>query len=195
VLLSVGALGAAAGIAGLGTFGTFTSTTSASHSVGSGRVVIELGATGAATNRLTVNATGIVPGDTIQRSFDLLNSGDQPLASISLASRATTSSLLDQDVNNGLQMTIDRCSVPWTESGTSPAFTYTCPGTVSAALSTRPVIATDVAVAAAAALSAGGTDHFRLKLAFPSSAPNSMQGLTSVIEYSLTGTQRTAEPR
>jgi spore coat-associated protein N len=195
VLLSVSAIGAAAGIAGLGTFGSFSSTTSASQSVGAGRVVITLGATGAATNRLTVDAVGIVPGDTMQRSFDLVNSGDQALASISLTTTAATSSLLDQDATNGLQMTIDRCSVPWTESGATPAFTYSCSGTVANALPTRPVITTTAPLAGMAALSPGGTDHYRLTLTFPTSAPNSMQGLTSVIQYSLTGTQRAGGAR
>ena len=64
LVASVAILGAAASIAGLGTFATFTSTTSASHTVASGTVTIALGATGASTNRLTVSATALAPGDT-----------------------------------------------------------------------------------------------------------------------------------
>src|SRR5436309_3666053 len=122
LLLSLGAVGAAAGIASLGTFASFTSTTSASQSVTSGTVTIALGATGASTNRLSVNATGVVPGDTIQRSFDLSNTGNQNLATISLTSTASPSSLLDSDATAGLQMVVDKCSTAWTEAGTSPAF-------------------------------------------------------------------------
>src|SRR2546423_14028939 len=77
VLLSAVAVAAAAGIAGLGSYAAFTSSTNASNVIASGTVTIGLGATGAATNRLTVNASGLVPGDTIQRSVDLHNSGDQ----------------------------------------------------------------------------------------------------------------------
>src|SRR5437588_11714264 len=115
VLLTVAALGAASSLAALGTFATFTSTTSASQSVTSGTVTIALGATGASTNRLTVNATGVVPGDTIQRSFDLSNTGNQNLATISLTSTASPSSLLDSDATAGLQMVVDKCSTAWTE--------------------------------------------------------------------------------
>src|SRR5688572_3104536 len=104
ILLTFSILGASAAIAGLGTFATFTSTTSATNTVGSGTDTIGLGAVGAVTNRLTVAASGIVPGDTMQRSFDLANTGTQDLASVSLTTTATTSSLLDTDATNGLQM-------------------------------------------------------------------------------------------
>src|SRR5260370_41794549 len=116
-------------LVGLGAYATFTSTASVSHSVTTGTVTIALGATGASTNRLNVNASGVAPGDTIQRSFDLLDQGSLNLASITLTTTATASSLLDTDATNGLQMVIDRCSLAWTEAGTAPAYTYTCSGT------------------------------------------------------------------
>jgi spore coat-associated protein N len=188
--LSVAVLGAAAGLAGLGTFATFTSTTSASQQVTAGTVTIALGAAGASTNRLTVNASGVVPGDTMQRSFDLINSGNQDLASVTLTSTATTSSLLDTDATNGLQMVIDRCSVPWTESGVSPAFTYTCSGSTSSVVASRAVVGSSIAMSNLTVTTAGVTNNLRLTLTFPSSGPNTMQGLSSTIQYSFTGTQR-----
>ena len=106
VLLSLGALGLAGALAGMGTFATFTATTSASQTLSSGTVVIALGATGAATNRLTLSATGLVPGDTVQRSFDLSNTGSQGLASVTLSTVASPSSLLDTDATQGLQMVV-----------------------------------------------------------------------------------------
>ena len=81
-----------------------------------------------ATNRLTVGASNIAAGDTIQRSVDLINQGTINLASVSLTTSATTSSLLNTDTTNGLQMAIDKCSVPWTRRGSAPAYTYTCSG-------------------------------------------------------------------
>ncbi len=48
LLGSFAVLGVAAAMAGLGTFATFTSSTSASHTISSGTVAINLGATGAA---------------------------------------------------------------------------------------------------------------------------------------------------
>lgn len=192
ILLTVTAMGAAASIAGLGTFATFTSTTSASQTVGSGTVTIALGATGAATNRLTVAASGIVPGDTMQRGFNLANSGTQDLASITLTTAATTSSTLDTDATNGLQAIIERCSVAWTEAGVSPAFTYTCGGSTSTVLATRAVIGSALALSNLGSTTAGATDYLRLTLSLPSSAGNSLQGLSSTVSYTFTGTQRAA---
>jgi predicted ribosomally synthesized peptide with SipW-like signal peptide len=190
LLASLAVLGAAASIAGLGTFATFTSSTSASHTVSSGTVTIALGATGAATNRLTVGASAIAPGDTIQRSVDLIDSGSIDLASITLTTNATTSSLLDTDTTNGLQMVIDKCSVAWTESG--PPYTYTCGGTTTSVLATRPVVGSTLALSNLSSLTAGATDHLRVTLTLPSGAGNTLQNQSSTISYTFTGTQRTA---
>lgn len=190
VLLSLGALGVAGALAGMGTFATFTATTSASNTVASGTVVIALGNTGASTNRLTVNASGLVPGDTVQRSFDLSNTGSQDLASVALTTTASPSSLLDTDATNGLQMVVDRCSAAWTEAGSSPAFTYTCSGSTTTILSTRAVIQSALAMSGLSALTAGGSDHLRLTLTLPSVAPNTLQSLSSTLTASFVGTQR-----
>ena len=142
VLASTVLVGAAASVAGLGTFGTFTSTTSASAAVASGTVKIDVGAGAAAggVNRLSVAATGLVPGDTVSRAVTLGNTGDQALAGIGLTTTASPSSKLDTDPTMGLQLQIDACSVPWTEAGAAPSYTYTCTGTKSAVLASRPVI-------------------------------------------------------
>jgi spore coat-associated protein N len=190
LLISLAVISAAASIAGLGTFATFTSSTSASQSVSSGTVTIALGATGASTNRLTVGASNIAPGDTIQRSVDLIDSGSIDLASITLTTNATSSSLLDTDATNGLQMVIDRCSNAWTEGGTAPAYTYTCSGTTSTVLASRAIIGTNLALSNLSALTNGVTDHLRVTLSFPSAAPNSFQNQSSTVQYTFTGTQR-----
>jgi spore coat-associated protein N len=192
VVLSVALVGSASAIASLGTFATFTSSTSASEAVDSGTVTVALGATGAATNRLTVNASGIVPGDTMQRSFDLSNTGDQAMASVKLTTTAPVSSLLNSDVTNGLQMVIDKCSVAWTEAGTSPAFTYTCSGTTTTVFASRAVIGSNLTLSGLSSLAAGGIDHLRATLTLPTGAGNTLQGLASTITYSFTGTQRAA---
>jgi spore coat-associated protein N len=190
LLVSLAVISAAASIAGLGTFATFTSSTSASQSVSSGTVTIALGATGASTNRLTVGASNIAPGDTIQRSVDLIDSGSIDLASITLTTNATASSLLDTDATNGLQMVIDRCSSAWTEGGTAPAYTYTCSGATSTVLASRAIVGSNLALSNLSALTNGVTDHLRVTLTFPSAAPNSFQNQSSTIQYTFTGTQR-----
>jgi spore coat-associated protein N len=187
---SVALVGAAAGVAGLGTFGTFTSTTSASQTDTAGTVVIALGPAGTATNRLTVGATGLVPGDTVQRQVQLTDSGNQNLAGVTLTTSASPSSLLDTDATNGLQMTVQSCPSAWTEGGTAPAYTYTCSGSATTVLASRPVIGSNVNLPGLSSLSAGGVDNLVVTLAFPASAPNTFQGASSTISFAFTGTQR-----
>jgi len=192
ILVSVAVLAAAASVAGLGTFATFTSSTTATHTVSSGSVTVALGAPGAA-NRLTVNATGIAPGDTIQRAFQLSNSGTIDLAAApTLTTTASPSSLLDTDGTNGLQMVIDKCSVAWTESG--PPYTYTCSGTTSSVLASRAVIGSNLALSNVSSLvtAGNGPEYLRATLTLPSGAGNTFQNLSSTITYTFNGTQRSA---
>lgn len=192
ILLIIIAVGVIASLAELGTYATFTSTTNDTQgSISSGVVTLSIPSPGTA-NRLTLGASDIVPGDTLQRVVDLSNSGNTDLASITLTTTASPSSLLDTDTTNGLQMTIDKCSVPWTESGSSPAFTYSCSGTTSAVLASQPVIGSTMTLSNLATITAGSTDHLRVTLTFPSGATNSLQGQTSAITYSFDGTQRVA---
>ena len=187
---SVAALGASASIAGLGTFGSFTSATSAALPVSSGTVAIGVGAAGTAANRLTMGATGLVPGDTVQRAFQLSNTGNQNLASVSLTTTASPSSLLDTDATNGLQLVIQACSTGWTEAGVAPAYTYSCGGSTSTVLALRPVIGSSLALSNLSTLTAGNTDNLLATLTFPSAAGNTLQGLSSTITFTFTGTQR-----
>jgi len=186
-------LSAAAAVAGLGTYATFTSTTSATQSaLTTGVVQIGLGAAGPA-NRLTLGASGILPGDTMQRAVDLSNTasaGNDALASITLTTTASPSSALDTDTTNGLQMTIDSCSQAWTESGTSPAYTYTCGGTTKSVLASRAVIGANLALSNLASLASATTDHLRVTLSLPQTAPNSMQNISDQLTFAFTGTQR-----
>jgi spore coat-associated protein N len=190
LLATVAVLGAAASIAGLGTYATWTSTTSENHTISSGTVTIALGATGAATNRLNVGATALAPGDTVQRSVDLTNSGSIDLAGVTLTTTASPSSLLDTDATNGLQMVVDKCSVAWTEAG--PPYTYTCGGSTSSVLASRAVIGSNLSLSNLGVTAPGATDHLRVTLTLPSGADNSFQNKSSTITYAFTGTQRTA---
>jgi predicted ribosomally synthesized peptide with SipW-like signal peptide len=193
--LSIALLLLAAALAGIGAYATFTDSASANHSVTTGTVSIDLGATGASTNRLNVDATAVAPGDTMQRSFDLSNSGSLNLSGITLTTNASTSSLLDTNATDGLQMVIDRCSNAWTESGSSPAFTYTCSGSTSTVVASRAVIGSNIALSNLTVTTTGNTDHLRLTLTLPTTAGNVFQGLTSTVAYSFTGIQRAATDR
>ena len=187
---SIAVLGAAASVAGLGTFASFTSSTSASQAISSGSVSIALVATGPA-NRLTVAASGLVPGDTVQRAVDLTSSSTDALGSVSLQISGTPNNALLTDPN-GLTVKVDKCSSAWTESGTAPAYTYTCSGTNTNVLAAAAVGNT-ASLSGLAALSSGSsTDHLLVTLALPAAATNALQGLSTSITYTFDGTQRTA---
>jgi len=141
-------------------------------------------------NRLTIGTSDLAAGDTLERVVKLTNSGSLDLASATLTTTATTTSLLDTDAANGLQMQVDKCSAAWTES--AAPYTYTCSGTVTSVVATRAVIGANVALGSLGALTAGGSDYLRVKLTLPASAPNSLQGLASTLQYRFDATQRTA---
>lgn len=200
VLLSLAALGTAGAIAGLGTFATFTSTTSASQTVTAGKVEIALGASGAA-NRLSVSATNVVPGDTINRAVDLVSTSTDPMASVKLTTTATASSVLDTNTTDGLQMYVRNCSAAWTEAGVSPAFTYTCGGSTTAVLGSAAspvnIVTTTVGGVSLTNLTStttGGsvTDHLLITVVLPqaNTSANLVTPPSSTIQYSFTGTQR-----
>lgn len=199
ILLSLGVLGAAASIAGLGTYATFTDSDNASHTISTGTVDVNLGAVGA-NNRLTVGATGLVPGDTIQRRVKVTNAGSENFASIKLTTVATTSSVLDTDATNGLQMVIERCTngIGWSESG--PPYTYTCDlvvagdnlGTKATVLASQRVIGADLTLSNVTATTSTNTDDLRVTLSLPSTADNTFQNKSSTIQYTFNATQRAA---
>ena len=182
LLLSVAVLGSAASIAGLGTFATFTSSTSASHTIASGTLSLT-----APVSRLGTGASPIAAGDTMQRAIDLSYSGTISFGSVTLTTSATSSSLLDTDATNGLQIAIDKCSQAWTESG--PPYTYTCGGSSSSVLASRALIGSAIALSNLT-LTAGSTDHLRVTVTLPSSADNTLQNKSSAIDYTFTGVQR-----
>ncbi|MHA7222865.1 TasA family protein [Arthrobacter sp. RHLT1-20] len=181
VLASAALLAAAAGVAGMGTYGGFTASTSASSAVNSATVNL----VGGASDRLNVAATGAIPGDTMQRAVTLFNNGDQNLTGLTLTTSATTSSVLDTDATNGLQLQIDSCPVAWTEAGASPSFTYTCSsGAPTTVLSLRRVVGVYALPNTLRSLTAGSTDFLRVTMSVPVAADNTFQGKNSSIKFS-----------
>jgi spore coat-associated protein N len=183
LIASLAVLGAAAAIAGFGTYATFTSSTSASHTIATGTLSLTSGP----TNRLGTGASAIAAGDTMQRAIDLNYAGSISFGSVTLTTNASTSSALDTNTTDGLQVAVDKCSVAWTESG--PPYTYTCSGSTSSVLASQPVIGSNMALSNLT-LTAGSTDHLRVTVTLPSTAGNALQNLSSTIAYTFTGVQR-----
>ena len=189
IIGSLGIVGAAAAVAGVGTFGSFTdSTAPLDAAVSSGTLSLDLTAGG--TAGLTMNAAGFVPGDSISRSVDLVNSGDLAMDSISLTSVASTNSLLDTDKTNGLKLTIDTCAVKWTESTSSGVTAYSCAPGSTPFVSTSPVTGS-MAPGAARSINPRGVDHLVVTVGLPTTAGNELQGKSSNLAITFVGVQKT----
>lgn len=188
LLLSVAAVGASVAVMAVGTYASFTASASRGHQVTTGVPQLVLGDTGAASNRLGIDALNIAPGETWYRSFDVTNGGSAHFSTVTLSTDVTTSSILDSDPVNGLQARIERCSVPWVEAGAQPDFTYTCAGTRTVVVPFRPVVMTTVPLPGMHVLNPGGTDHLLLTEMLPTTADstfvNRMTALTFIINAS-----------
>lgn len=184
VIGSLGVVGAAAAVAGMGTFGSFTdSTTPVATTISSGTVSIDL----AKASTLEFAAGDLIPGDSVTRTFTLKNDGGSNLASINLASVATTSSILTSDTANGLQLAVKSCPVAWTQSGNS----FTCASGEKTLLTSGPAV-TNGALDAPASLVAGKSDNLAISYSLPNSAGNEFQGKQAAFSLTFTATQRTA---
>ncbi len=192
VIGSLGIVGAAAAVAGLGTFGTFTdSTAPLNASVNTGTLSITLNPAND-TGTLSMTAAGFVPGDSLSRSVNLVNDGSAAFSSLSLtgAPSSTTNALLT-DVTNGLKLSVQSCSVPWTKP---TATTYACSGTTQTIVNSLPAVGT-FGLPNPASVSPGATDYLVVTLALPTAAGNEFQGLSSALTLTFSGTQANGTAR
>ena len=193
VLGSLGVIGAAAAVAGMGTFGSFTdSTTPLNATVGTGTLSLDLNSLSGGTTIVPMTAAGFVPGDSVSRAVQLANTGDLAFSSISMATTATTSSLLDTDKTNGLQLSLASCPVAWTETVVNKVATYSCANPTT--LANGPAVASTT-LPSLASLAAKGTDHLVVTLSLPGTAGNDFQTKTSALSVSFTGSQKTGTNR
>lgn len=194
VLASLALVAAAAGVAGLGTYGSFTSTTSASEDVATTKVVLAM--TQHATRGLNLAATGLVPGDTVQRAVTLTRGTDSDsFGSVRLSTTAETTNLLTTDNTHGLQLKVDTCPAAWAKAATSNELT--CTGTTTTVVASRTVLGTglDLGGVTTGLNGAGKAAHLRVTLTLPETAGNAFQGLANTVNFSFDATQRTADYR
>lgn len=148
---------------------------SAGAGVASGTVIVDVDATGATT--VPVPITGLLPGGTAQRLLDVTHAGTVPLSALQLATSTATSS------SDGLQLTVERCSLAWS------ADAATCAGTVSTVTADRPS-SSHIDLPGSPALAVGATDHLRLTLHLAESAPSSAQSTSATLTVTVVGVQR-----
>lgn len=185
---------------GFGASASFTNTASDEQRVDAGTTALSIGTAGdATTNRLVVDAIDVAPGDTIERSFDLISSGSIDLQGLTMEVSAIESSDLDTDAVNGLQFTLQECSIPWTETTLSASpeiYTYSCGGSVTTHVADVPVIQAQSPLDVVAPIeTAGTTAHLMSILTLPTTADNDFQGDSTLLEYEFTAIQRDATSR
>jgi spore coat-associated protein N len=220
IVLSIALLLAATGALIGGAFATFTDTVTAGpQSISSGTVKLAVGP----VNDAGTGATNIAAGDTVAREADL-NSTGATLANQTITlkfSAPITSSLLDTDPTNGLQVSIQACSSAWTRvvvGSPPPAFTYTCGAGATTVNINGSATASVSALETAAgtltplnSLATGGKDFLVFTLTLPAGAPGDLskvaacsgasggtvttedlQGCSSALTYTFQATQRNA---
>jgi predicted ribosomally synthesized peptide with SipW-like signal peptide len=191
VVGSLGVIGAAAAVAGMGTFGSFTdSSTPVATTIQSGTLNIDVTQQGFA---VPVTTAGFVPGDSLTRAVNLVNSGNVALGSVTLNTTVGTPSVLTTATTNGLQLAVKSCSVPWTQGGTATAATYACSGT-ERLLGSGPAVS-NITLNNPASLAAGATDYLTFAVSLPTTAGNTFQGQSAALSLVFTGTQRTGTAR
>jgi predicted ribosomally synthesized peptide with SipW-like signal peptide len=186
IAASIAVVGAAAAVAGLGTFGSFTdSTTPVVTQLETGVLSIELTkAADAATLSLFDNGN-FLAGDSESSAIDLVNAGTVALGEMRMASVATSSSALDSDEVNGLQLAVDSCSESWTLDDGS----WSCDGETTRFYS-GPIVA-DAPLTGAASLAPGVVDHLLLTATLPATTTADMVAdATSDLDFTFSTTQR-----
>lgn len=171
------------------------------HDSGTGSMALSVGAPGSTANRLSIASSDLAPGDTVQRQLVLtVANGEGTMDALALTTAAGSPSppSFVTDAGDGLQLWIAVCDQEWSEAGTGPSYTYTCPGTARDVLgsSTGPVpVLQGDAELANLTVDDGALNRLRVQLELPPSAPSSMQGQSETITFRFTGIQRSGANR
>lgn len=171
------------------TVAAFTGKQTVPQTSTSGAVTITLDSAGTAA--VQAGVTGLGAGDWFERTLTVSAGAGLPIGSWTLSTTATTSSALDTTATHGLRLSVDRCTVPWTDTGSGSVHRYTCSGTSSNALAERDITMSAQALAGLVP----DTNHLRLKVTLADSAPDGLQSLTSTIAYTFAGVQRAGQAR
>ena len=142
-------------------------------------------------------ASDFSPGVTRERLVNVTLGGTIDAKSLQFVVSNTcsgcSSSPLDTDATNGLQLKVERCSAAWSApSGSSPDSTYTCSGTTSTVLASTGVgsIVGVWQTVSNVLLTSGSVNYLKLSWTLPTAAASSMQGQTSILMVKFKSNQR-----
>jgi spore coat-associated protein N len=177
---------------GSGTYALFSSTRTADLPIGAGTVLLD--EINGANNSLSLAASDLAPGDSIQRVVNVKNVGTIPMGRVTLATTALSpGSLLDSDGTNGLQMQIEQCAAPWQPTTQGGIVTYACSGGATSVLGARRVVMPETQLPGLD-LARDANNYLRVTVALPASAGNEFQDQSSTIRFSFVGYQDAADP-
>lgn len=193
---------AVAGIAAVnnGVFASLTATAfnTSAHSVSTGTLKLTQAASGVAglTAGFTTAVTLMAPGDTINRFVDVTNGGTLAGSAMTLKVADSAATVLTTDAFNGLQVTAKECTVAYT------TVTGVCSGTETTVLAAIPAATLLTAQTATfASMAAAAVTHAKFIISLPAGTEvtangtlpgGTVQGLTSLLTWTFTETQRTA---
>jgi len=175
-------------------FASLTAVATASTSVTSGTLKLTDTAT-AGSGGLVTTLPVMAPGDTVNRYVDLTNGGTLD-ADTTTVRIATGGNALTTDGTKGLQITINACSVAWTQA------TGVCSGTTTASLASTSALAlaSDITITLPSKL-AGAINLLKVSISLPAGTEvttngvlpvGTIQGLTTALAWTFTEQQRLA---
>jgi hypothetical protein len=183
----------AIGVLSFNAYASFTGADSNSEDITAGDVTITL-ADPAHGSAMSVAATDIAPGDTIERVVNLNVAGSVALSAIKLTTNASTSSDLDTDATHGLQVKIEICDQVWDPNDNGHP--YECGagggGTKQTVLATRAIIGANLALSNLS-VSAGSSNKLLITVTFPGGSADDDATFAddhSIVDFTFSGTQR-----
>jgi spore coat-associated protein N len=199
VIVSAATVGGAA-LVSSSVFASLTATAfnATAHSVTSGTLILTQAPSGVSglTGGFSTAVTALAPGDTINRYVNVTNGGTLAGSSMTLKVADSAATLLTTDAVKGLQVTVKECTVAYT------TVTGACSGTEATVLAATPAntLLTPQSVTFVNGYSASGVTNTRFIITMPTGTEvtsngtlpgSTIQGLTSLLTWTFTETQRT----
>jgi hypothetical protein len=170
-----------------------------------GTIAMSLAAAGTG-NRLTVAVDKLYPGAAQYRVANVSITGNQDLATATLQVTGA-SAAVGTDATNGATVLIEACMTgdgitptAWSESGSSPDYTYTCASglqqavTIAGSSAAYPIanLATARALSGKFYKTAGFVNYLRFTFSIPTTSTDAsnVEGSGTSITFSFNGTQR-----
>ena len=175
---------------------TATNTSGGSITTGTLKLTLAPSSVVGITGGFTTAISAMGPGDTFNRYIDLSNSGTLDGATPTLQITSADVSTLTESTTAGLQVTINACTVAWTNTGT-------CSGTPSTVLASTPVktLKTSATSITLPSVLAGATNFLKISTSLPAGSESvvngtlpvaTVQGITASLTWAFVIQQRAA---